>query len=237
MIIKALVPVRSGSKRVDNKNVRPFAGSNLLEIKLQQLLRIRELDGIVVNSNSDEMLEIASRYPVELVKRDDRYATDTVCMSDVFEHMAETFPGDVVVYAAVTYPLLADDTVSTVIRLFRERGAHDSVVPVSRIRHFMLRDGAPLNYDPDRFPKSQDLPAIHALTWSASVVHRDVMIARKHTVGARPFLHEIDDLQALDIDTPYDFLVAETLYRTLQAERVPVSASAAVPCAPTAHSS
>ena len=37
MIIKALVAVRSGSMRVVNKNIRPFAGSTLLEVKLNQL--------------------------------------------------------------------------------------------------------------------------------------------------------------------------------------------------------
>ena len=35
--IKALVAVRSGSMRVKNKNMRPCAGSSLLEIKLAQL--------------------------------------------------------------------------------------------------------------------------------------------------------------------------------------------------------
>lgn len=34
MSIKALIPVRSGSLRVENKNIRPFANSSLLEIKL-----------------------------------------------------------------------------------------------------------------------------------------------------------------------------------------------------------
>ena len=36
-MIKALVAVRSGSQRVLNKNIRPFAGSSLLEIKIKQL--------------------------------------------------------------------------------------------------------------------------------------------------------------------------------------------------------
>ena len=60
MKIKAMVAVRSGSVRVQNKNIKPFAGSSLLEIKLRQLKRIPNLDGIVVNSNSDEMLGIAA---------------------------------------------------------------------------------------------------------------------------------------------------------------------------------
>jgi N-acylneuraminate cytidylyltransferase len=58
MSIKALVAVRSGSVRVENKNIRPFAGNNLLTIIIRQLHRIKLLDGIVVNSNDDEMLAI-----------------------------------------------------------------------------------------------------------------------------------------------------------------------------------
>ena len=67
-MIKGLVAVRSGSTRVSNKNIRPFAGSNLLKLKLEQLLRIPELDGIVVNSNDDEMLSIAKKMGVEKKK-------------------------------------------------------------------------------------------------------------------------------------------------------------------------
>lgn len=39
--MKALIPVRSGSLRVKNKNLKPFAGSSLLELKVRQLLKIK----------------------------------------------------------------------------------------------------------------------------------------------------------------------------------------------------
>ena len=67
MKIKGLIPVRSGSTRVLNKNIRPFANSNLLKIKIEQLQRISRLDGIIVNSNSDEMLDMARTMGVEAV--------------------------------------------------------------------------------------------------------------------------------------------------------------------------
>ena len=41
--ITAVVPVRAGSRRVKNKNIRPFMGSTLLEIKIDQLKKIPEL--------------------------------------------------------------------------------------------------------------------------------------------------------------------------------------------------
>ena len=75
MKIKALVAVRSGSQRVQNKNIRPFADSSLLEIKLSQLKRIQNLDGIIVNSNDDSMLKIAADMGCETVKRDEVYAS------------------------------------------------------------------------------------------------------------------------------------------------------------------
>ena len=58
MTVKALVAVRSGSMRVKNKNLRPFAGSSLLEVKVKQLMRIPNLDGV---DTVDEQVTIAKR--------------------------------------------------------------------------------------------------------------------------------------------------------------------------------
>ena len=110
MSIKALVAVRSGSQRVENKNIRPFAGSSLLEVKLRQLKSIKNLDGVIVNSNDDKMLKMARELGCEIVKRDEIFASNSVSMSDVYKNMAENFNGDIIVYANVTNPLLKDGT-------------------------------------------------------------------------------------------------------------------------------
>lgn len=73
MKIKALVAVRAGSQRVKNKNIRPFANSTLLEIKLKQLLRCDRLDGVVVDSDDENMLKVASDLGCETVLRDPYY--------------------------------------------------------------------------------------------------------------------------------------------------------------------
>ena len=57
--ITAIVPVREGSTRLKNKNVAPFAGTNLLLYKLEQLKKVPEITKIVVSSDSDIMLEMA----------------------------------------------------------------------------------------------------------------------------------------------------------------------------------
>ena len=53
MKITAVIPVRKGSQRVKDKNLRPFANTTLLDNKLKMLLQVPELDSIVVNTNSE----------------------------------------------------------------------------------------------------------------------------------------------------------------------------------------
>ena len=58
-MITAIIPVREGSRRLKNKNVAPFAGTNLLINKINQLKQVKEITNIVVSSDSDNMLEMA----------------------------------------------------------------------------------------------------------------------------------------------------------------------------------
>lgn len=213
MKIKALVAVRSGSVRVHNKNIRPFAGTTLMEIKLRQLSKIKGLDGIVVNSNDDEILSIASRYDVETVKRDQKYASNSITMSEVYVNMAENFNGDVVMYSNVTNPLLESHSIENMIRVFKDGGEFDSVNSVHAIKEFMYLDGKAINYDPRNQPRSQDLPNIVAINFAISLISRENMIRYKNVVGLKPFLYEIPETEATDVDTQLDFDIAEILYK------------------------
>lgn len=214
--IKALVAVRSGSQRVKNKNIRPFAGSTLLEVKIHQLKRIKELDGIVVNSNDDEMLKIASRLGCETVKRDEVYASNSVSMSDVYKNMAENINTDVIAYINVTNPLLKDETISQAIDLyFKNLDQFDSLNSAHLIKEFLFKDNLPINYDLRHQPRSQDLPDISALNFAISIISRKLMIDSKNVVGYSPYIFNIDEVEATDIDNQIDFDFAEFMYRKI----------------------
>lgn len=218
MKIKALVAVRSGSVRVQSKNIRPFAGSSLLEIKLNQLKRIPNLDGIIVNSNDEQMLQIASKMGAEIVKRDDYYASNEVSMSEVYKNMAENADADVIAYINVTNPLLKDETIIKTIDLYKNMVSEhtfDSVNSAHLIKEFMFRDNLPINYDLQNQPRSQDLPDIAALNFAINIIDRDKMIERKNVVGYMPKLYIIDEVEATDIDNQIDFEFAEFMYKKM----------------------
>ena len=214
MSIKALVAVRSGSTRVLNKNIRPFAGSTLLEVKLEQLKRVDIFDGIVVNSNDDTMLEIAKRMGCETVKRDPYYASNTVSMSDVYRNMAENIETDTIAYINVTNPLLEDKTlIKAVEEYYSNRGKYDSLNSAHLIKEFLFKDNLPINYDLRNQPRSQDLPDIAALNFAINILERDTMIDNKNVVGVKPQIYIIDEVEATDIDNPIDFEFAEFVYK------------------------
>lgn len=217
MSIKALVAVRSGSERVKNKNIRPFAGSSLLEIKLKQLKRIEKLDGIVVNSNDDMMLRIAEELGCETVKRDDYYASSTVSMSDVYKNMAENMSADLIAYINVTNPLLKDATITDAIMRFSANAdKYDSLNTAHLIKEFLFKDNQPMNYDLRNQPRSQDLPEIAALNFAVNIIGRETMIKCKNVVGLSPYIHIIDETEATDIDNEIDFEFAEFVYKKMK---------------------
>lgn len=214
MKIKALVAVRSGSQRVVNKNIRPFAGSNLLTLKLEQLRRIKELDGIVVNSNDAEMLAIASKLGCETVKRDEYYASNVVSMSDVYQNMAENTDADIIVYANVTNPLLNDETITKAIEFYKTiMHDYDSLNSAHLIKEFMFKDNKPINYDLKKQPRSQDLPEIFALNFAINILKKETMIECKNVVGNKPYIYGIDPVEATDIDDLIDFEFSEYYYK------------------------
>lgn len=213
MIIKALVAVRSGSMRVQNKNLRPFAGSSLLQVKLEQLKRIKGLDGVIVNSNDDTMLEIAKNMGCETVKRDPYYASNEVSMSDVYKNMAENCDCDVIAYINVTNPLLKDETIEKAIEEYKNMKDFDSLNSAHLVKEFMFLDNKPVNYDLKNQPRSQDLPDYYALNFAINIISREKMIACKNVVGEKPWIYGIDEIEATDIDNPIDFDFSEFVFK------------------------
>ena len=214
--MKALVPVRSGSLRVENKNIRPFCGSTLLDIKIRQLLRLSFLDGIVISSNDDQMLSIASSYNVEIHERDGYFASDTVSMSEVYENMASHIHSDDILYTLVTNPLVSDESYINAYKLYHELpSGFDSLTTVEDVKEFLLKEGKPLNYDGTKIPRSQDLPEITKMTFCISMLPRKMMIEKRSCLGTNPYFLKLSQQESVDIDTPFDFKVAELLYKEL----------------------
>ena len=163
--ITAIVPVLKGSVRVKNKNLKPFAGKTLLQIKIEQLKQVSSIDRIVVSSDCDEMLQLAASLGVSTHRRDEYYASSEATNSEFFEDLGRSIDGEYLMYSPVTCPLISLETYHDCIKTFKEDAEVTNLVTVSPDKHHIWLDGEPLNYDVENSPNSQDLPDIYAVTY------------------------------------------------------------------------
>ena len=121
MSITALIPVRQGSRRIKNKNVLPFADSNLLIHKIRQLKQVKEIGAIVVSSNSEDMLQMALDEGVSIHRREEKYCDEVSApFSEVVRNICEHIAGDHVLWAPCVAPLVEPRHYEEAIRTFFE---------------------------------------------------------------------------------------------------------------------
>lgn len=223
MKIAAVIPIRSGSQRVKDKNLRRFGDTTLMELKIKNLLQVPELDSIIVNTNSEEAISIVKKLMegnsrLSYHRREEYYASSQCSGSEFFQHLGEVTDTDIFVYSPCTSPFVKPETFSKCIQAFKSSTDCDCISSVSSIKEFMWLDGKPLNYDPLNAPNSQDLPDVVALNFGVTVVGREDLIKNRNIIGKHPRFVVTSDIEAIDIDTPLDFYLAEQLYIKTQIE-------------------
>ena len=212
----AVIAARSGSVRVKNKNIRKFNDSNILEMKIQQLKGIKALDEIIVNTNCDEIMDLATKAGVKCVKRKDYFASNTVSMSEVFKNIAENTDSEYIMYANATNPLVTQESYEEAIDIFfRNKKNFDSLTSCHDVKEFLYLNNDPLNYDPRNQPRSQDLPEIVALNFAISILSKQNMIKYQNILGKKPYMFKLNEVESIDIDTNLDFFIAEKVYKKI----------------------
>ena len=225
MKITAVIPVRKGSQRVKDKNLRPFAGTTLLDNKIQMLLKVPEIDEIVVNTNSEAAIELVELdyqgTKVRAQRREEFYASSQCSGSEFFKHLGEVTDTDLFIYTPCTSPFVKPETVSLCIKTYLKNlkeNDYDCVSTVSSVKEFLWLDGEAMNYDPQNAPNSQNLPDVVALNFGTTIISRENLIKYHNIIGKKPDFVITSDIEAIDIDTPLDFYIAEQMYIKLKVE-------------------
>ena len=208
--LTAVIPVREGSQRVKNKNLKPFAGTTLLDIKIETLKKVAGLDEIVVTSDSDKMLDIASKHNVTAHRREDYYASSEVNNSDFMVNLTTAVDSEYIMYSPCTSPLLSSETISECVSRFRNSARN--IVTVTSQKHHMWLDGKPLNYNPSDAPNSQDLPDIYSVNYGCCIISCEDLHEFRNVVTDEPTFHVTNEVESIDIDTEFDFMIAEHIW-------------------------
>lgn len=210
--VTAVIPVREGSRRLKNKNIAPFAGTNLLINKIWQLQRVPEVKRIVVTSDSDVMLAMAEREGALTHKRAPEFCDETTkSFGEVVRHVAENVEGEHILWATCTSPLVAPTVYEQAIAKYWNalNEGFDSLVSFERIKRYLWDEDGPLNYELGlKHVPSQQLPDLYIVTDGILIAPREKMIEWSYFHGRHPYKFIVDKRTAVDVDDGLDLATA-----------------------------
>lgn len=212
MSITAIIPVREGSRRLKNKNIAPFAGTNLLINKINQLKQVKEIEQIVVSSDSELMLSMAASQGVKIHKRAPEFCDEkSKTFGEVVAHVCENVSGDDILWATCTAPLVFPKQYREAVRLYRQALAdgYDSLVSMEKFHRYLWDEKGPVNYELGiKHVPSQQLPPLYFVTDGILLAPRERMIEWKYFHGPNPYRYILDKRTSIDVDDGLDLACA-----------------------------
>lgn len=211
----AFVPIKLNNERLPGKNTKILGdGKPLLQFILNTLLTVEEISDVYVYCSTEKIKQYLIP-GVKFLKRDSMYDLSTANINELFASFVEKVPSDTYVLAHATEPFMKSATISKGIHAI-EKGEYDSVIAVERLRRFLWNEVKPLNYDTVNIPRTQDLNGYYLETTGFYIFTKEAMEKRHSRIGDRPYLLEVSEIEALDVDTPMDFAIAQYVYETMK---------------------
>jgi CMP-N-acetylneuraminic acid synthetase len=227
--ILALIPARGGSKSIPRKNIRLFAGYPLIAYSIAAGLAAEMVTRVVVSTDDEEIASVARQYGAEApFLRPAEFARDETLDLPVFQHALgwlaeqEGYEPEIVVQLRPTSPLRRVWHIDqAVARLIEQPGA-DAVrtvcVPFQNpykmwriapdgMMQPLIQTGFEESYNMPR----QALPEVYWQTGYVDAAWADTILTKNSMTGERILPLVIEPGEWIDIDSPEDWLHAESL--------------------------
>jgi CMP-N,N'-diacetyllegionaminic acid synthase len=236
MRVLGLIPARGGSKGVLRKNIRSLCGRPLLHYTAESALAARCLARVVLSTDDDEIaaigrscgLEVPFMRPAALAGDDTPMMPVVLHAISVLEERGDTF--DAVCLLQPTNPLRRSDDIDGAIDLLDRSGA-DAVISFvdagekhpARMK-FLGPDGRiidPPFAESFEGQRRQDLPKLYLREGSIYLTRTQVLKTQQSFKGRDCRAWIMPEDRACNIDTPFDFWLAEQLLSQQQHYEAP----------------
>ena len=162
MNVVVLLPMKGNSERVPNKNLKLFNGKPLFHAVIDELIKSKYINKVIINTDSDLIAESAINSYQDFVtihKRPKNIQGDFVSMNKIIEYDLNNSDSDIYIQTHSTSPLLAIKSLDAAIeRMINKVTDFDSIFSVTKIQtRFYDKSGNPYNHDPKKLLRTQDL--------------------------------------------------------------------------------
>ena len=229
-LILAVIPARSGSKSVKDKNIREFTGKPLMVWSIEQALASDLIDRVIVSTDSSKYADIARDYGADVpflrpmeIARDD--STDLDVFINALEWLRENenyFP-DICVHLRPTYPIRRVEDINKCIQILLDNNELESVRSVApsnetpykmwfRGGYGLLSPVVNTHINEAYNMPRQQLPSTFVQNACIDVVKTRVITEKKSMTGTKIYGYLMVD--NYDIDTENQLLSVEHIFNS-----------------------
>jgi len=222
----AIIPARSGSKRIPNKNIKDFLGKPIISYTIKSAVSSNIFDEVMVSTDDKNIADISEQYgAVVPFYRSKETSNDFAIIADVvtevltnYKMQGKTFDNICILFA--TAPLITVARITESYKMLINDG-FDSVFPVLKFSYPIQRalkiENKKLSFiEPENYEKrSQDLmPTYHdsgQFYWIKTSEFENQKTLFTKNAGAII----LSETEAQDIDTEEDWKIAEIKFKLL----------------------
>ena len=217
----AIIPARSGSKGLPDKNIKELCGKPLIAYTIEAAINSGEFDTVMVSTDSPVYAEIATVYGAEIpFLRSDASSGDSASSWAVVEEvlgkykeLGRTF--DTFCLLQPTSPLRTAEDIKGAYDLYREK-AEFAIVSVCEAEHSPLWCGQlPESREfvdfinPESIKQRQATERYYRLNGAVYIVNIRKFGREKFLYKKGSYAYIMDQMRSVDIDTVLDFEIAE----------------------------
>ena len=227
MKIIGMIPVRLGSTRVKNKNLRLIDGKPLVQYIIDAALGSNMLDEIYINSESTKFADIAKKSSIKFYQRPEELSLNESTNDDFALDFISNVECDVLVQLLATSPFVTSKEIDSFIEAMLN-GDYETMISVSNVQIECIYKNKPINFDQTK----QTLPsqllepiksyACSLMGWEVNRFKANVVKfnAAYHGGDGSIGFYELKGYSIIDIDNEEDFLLAEAVSLALKKENV-----------------
>ena len=220
----AIIPARSGSKRIKSKNIKNFLGKPIISYTIEKLKKTSLFKKIYVSTDCSKIAKISMNYGAEVpFLRSKKLAGDHILTKDVISDFIDNIdiPLNKIKSVFCVYPctpLLEKEDLFRGLKLFKKNNS-SFVYPVLRYKHpiqrsFSINKANKIKYLLPKYElyRTQDLKPFFHDAGQFYISSPKIWKSKKklHTDCA---CFEINYLNGIDIDDLNDWKVSEIIYK------------------------
>ncbi|MGN0367081.1 MAG: cytidylyltransferase domain-containing protein [Suilimivivens sp.] len=214
MKVVSFIPIKLNNQRLPGKNLLLLNDRPTCEYIFDTINEVSTIDEKYVYC-SDESIKPYIPEGLTFLKRDPCLDGFQVKGLEIIDRFVQDVDADIYVLTHVTQPFTKPESIKKALDKVIS-GEYDSAFSAVVLQDYMWMNGKPLNYNIKDIPRSQDIEPIYMETGAFFIFRKEVYTKLRQRIGNKPYIHVIDQFEAVDIDTAEDFTFAEVVARYLE---------------------